>query len=136
MKLNGYLIAAWHYRTLMAPTLYGRMTTNVGSRSSFLSKLLVTPPLVANIEKLFLFTKLYQVPGTIESDSTKGIIAVDNIICCFCASQMVKLIRFINENIMKLSLEKNFLRVSFCSTIVYVYLLFAFGSNRSHPLCT
>ena len=58
---------------------------------------------VTNIEKLFLFTKLYQVPGTIESDSTKGIIAMDNIICCFCASQLVKLTRCITEKIRKFS---------------------------------
>ena len=36
---------AWCYGTLMMPTRYGRMTTNVVSRSSLLSKSLVTPTL-------------------------------------------------------------------------------------------
>ena len=46
------------YETLMMPTRYGRMTTNVVSRLSLLSKSLVTPPLEVDMQKVLWGTPI------------------------------------------------------------------------------
>ena len=43
------MLTAWHYGALLTATRYGIMATNAVTRSSFLSKSLVAPPLPSEL---------------------------------------------------------------------------------------